>query len=198
MDSNPRGFCLIVNNKNFGCTSRNRDWSEIDEKQLEKLFKDDLLFTVAVYRDLRREEMLDLAIQFSRKDHSRCDAFVFIIMSHGGKWDTVCGVDDKSIEIEELMSQFTPTKCPSLEKKPKLFFIQACRGESEERLSSNRSDASSDATRGLTDSTLPRSVCPEQTDFLLSYATVPGYKAYRIPKIGSPFIQVGTFILQLT
>lgn len=198
MDSNPRGFCLIVNNKNFGCTSSNRDWSEIDEEELEKLFKDDLLFTVSVYRDLRREQMLDLAIQFSRKDHSKCDAFVFIIMSHGGKRDMVCGVDHETIEIEELMSWFRPNKCPSLENKPKLFFIQACRGKLEEPSSSNRSDASSDAIRGLSDSTLPRSVCPNETDFLLSFATAPGYKAWRAPALGSYFVRVGIFILQLT
>ena len=140
--------------------------------------------------------MLDKATQLSQTDHSKYDAFVFVIMSHGGERDTVCGVDGESIETELLMSQFTATNCPSLENKPKLFFIQACRGNLQERSSPNRSDVYSDAVHHqyLSDSTLPRSVCPNEVDFLLFFATAPGYRAFRKEGYGSPFIQVSTYV----
>ena len=146
--------------------------------------------------------MLDKATQLSQTDHSKYDAFVFIIMSHGGERDAVCGVDGESIGLELLMSQFTATNCRSLENKPKLFFIQACRGNRQERSSPIRSDFYRDAVRyrhryrhqHLSDSTLPRSVSPIEADFLLFFATAPGYQAFRKERCGSPFIQVGTYV----
>jgi len=39
------------------------------------------------------------------------------------------------------------------------------------------------------DSTLPRSVFPPEADFLLAFATVPGYVAFRSPESGTFFIQ---------
>lgn len=198
MDSAPRGLCLIINNRNFDDATKNREWSEIDEKALTELFRDDLSFTVLVERDLRGRQMLDKATQLSQTDHSKYDAFVFIIMSHGGERDAVCGVDGESIGLELLMSQFTATNCRSLENKPKLFFIQACRGNRQERSSPIRSDFYRDAVRyrhryrhqHLSDSTLPRSVSPIEADFLLFFATAPGYQAFRKERCGSPFIQV--------
>lgn len=189
-----RGFCLIITNRKFGDATKNGNGSEIDAEQLEKLFRGVLLFTVRVERDLRRDQMLDLAIQFSRQDLSRYGAFVFIIMSHGSERTPVCGVDDESIEIGLLTSQFTATKCPSLKNKPKLFFIQTYSGKLEEPLSPNRRDASSVAICDLSDSTLSRPTIPNEADFLLSFAIAPGYKnAWPFPGFGSPFIRVGTF-----
>lgn len=191
MDSDPRGFCLIINNRIFGDALKHYEWNEIDEKQLEKLFRDDLSFTVTVKRYLRGKQMLDLATQFSQMDHGKYDAFVFIIMSDGGERDAVCCVDDESIGIELLMSHFQASKCPSLENKPKLFFVQACRG--------NRAgDVSSDAIRRhLSDFTLPRSVCPNEADFLLFFVTTPVYQSFRHPWNGSPFIQVYTYVISI-
>ena len=122
----PRGICLIVNNKNFSVSLR-RDGADVDEKLLKGLFQD-LDFTVEVKHDLTRDEIKGTAEEFAAKDHSQFDAFVFFILSHGGDHDTILGCDEGAVGVRELMRMFTATKCPSLEAKPKLFFIQACRG----------------------------------------------------------------------
>lgn len=192
-----RGFCLIIINRKFGDATKSCNGSEIDAEQLEKLFKGVLFFTVRVERDLRRDQMLDLAIQFSQQDFSRYGAFVFIIMSHGSERTPVCGVDDESIEIGLLMSQFTATKCPSLKNKPKLFFIQTYSGKLEEPLSPNKRDASSVAICDLSYCTDSR--IPIEADFLVSFANAPGYKnAWPFPGFGSPFIRVGTFFSHIS
>ncbi|XP_078377977.1 caspase-3-like [Oculina patagonica] len=41
----------------------------------------------------------------------------------------------------------------------------------------------------LPDSTLPRSVFSQEADFVLAFATVPGYVSFRLPDSGTFFIQ---------
>ena len=185
MSKRQRGLCLIINNKNFHDAEANRKGSEIDERNLEELFEE-LSFTVHVKNDLNADQMRQVAEEFAKKDHSEFDAFIFIIMSHGGDKDVIYGVDGRKVQIEELMCEFKIKRCPTLKKKPKLFFIQTCRGE----LKSKGSSADIVDAAFSPDSTLSRSVCPEEADFLLAFSTAPGYVALRNPQSGSRFVQV--------
>ena len=112
-----------------------------------------------------RDEIKETAEEFAAKDHSQFDAFVFFILSHGGDNDTILGCDEEAVSVRELTRLFTATKCPSLEAKPKLFFIKAGMGRSY---------------------SLPRTVCPQKADFLLAFATTLGHEAYHdTPTTGS-------------
>ena len=146
--------------------------------------------------------MEDLAAKYGGKDHTPFNAFVMIVMSHGGEDDFILGVDQNSTKVEDLMKEFQETRCPSLKNKPKVFIIQACRGSSRRSSADNvssqaipsrltQSDSEPGETDFSSDSTLPRSVVPEEADFLLAFATVPGYVSYRSPTDGACFIQVG-------
>ena len=188
MSSRPRGICLIINNTNFQDKSSVREGAEFDVEELEKLFKK-LFFTVQVHSDLECEQMRNVAKECAGQDHSQFDAFVFIIMSHGADGDVIVGVNGREIKFEYLMAEFTFNACKTLQNKPKLFFVQTCRGASLERLSTASGGAVRDAAF-TPDSTLPRSVCPKEADFLLAFATPPGYVAWRNRKRGSQFIQV--------
>ena len=185
MSKRQRGLCLIINNKIFHNAKHNRKGSEIDERSLQELFKE-LSFTVHVKNDLNADQMRQVAKEFAEKDHSEFDAFIFIIMSHGGDKDVINGVDGRKVQIEDLMCEFKIDHCPTLKKKPKLFFIQTCRGGLESpELSEDLVDAAFSP-----DSTLSRSVCPQEADFLLAFSTAPGYVALRNPQSGSRFVQV--------
>ena len=48
-------------------------------------------------------------------------------MSHG---DTgyISGTDEEKVHLKDIQAEFEGDKCPKLQGKPKLFFIQACRG----------------------------------------------------------------------
>ena len=113
------------------------------------------------------------------------------------KKDVIYGVDNRKAGMEDFMSEFTARNCPTLENKPKLFFIQACRGQrSDPRM--NRLSASiagnivEDSIQIMhsPDADLGNGVSPREADFLLAFATVPGYKAWRSKQAGSWFIQV--------
>lgn len=169
----------------------NRQCAIHDEKNLEDLFKNELHFLVHKENDLENFQMEDICTEYSKKDHSKYDAFVCIIMSHGDIGDKIIGVKGRTIGIEQLMSKFTAKRCPSLANKPKVFLIQACRGPAEDEFFTKSKDHK-DYVAGITcDSTLARcsSSCPQESDFFLGFATVPGYVAYKQPNYGSFYIQ---------
>lgn len=197
MSSRPRGICLVINNKSFKSKDKCREGTESDEEILRTLFKR-LHFSVDVRRDLTRNKMEALLKHYgSEIDHSKFDAFVCVIMSHGSENDFIEGVDEKAVRVEELMAEFDAQNCPSLKDKPKLFFIQCCRGstwdtqsELVDSLSSFGCSVKSDGVALHPDSTLARSACPKGADFLLAFATTPGYVALRSPSNGSVFMRI--------
>lgn len=188
MKSHPHGKCVIINNLTFGGKKR-RKGADNDHTELEKLFTE-LSFNVEVRLNLDRNEMLNVAVEFAKMDHSEFDSFVMIVMSHGGEKDAIEGVDGRSIRVEDLTSEFKVSNCPTLRGKPKLFFLQACRGKEIEQSSTSCDFSDTDSIDFDFDSTLPRSTCPQEADFLLAFSTTPGYKSCRHPKSGSVFIQV--------
>lgn len=196
MSRNPRGLCFVINNLIFQHEADNRHGAEFDEAALEALFKE-LFFAVHVKKNLSGIQMRQVAIDVAAQDHSAYDAFVFIIMSHGGDRDQIYGVDGRPVKIEELMSEFIATKCPTLQNKPKLFIFQSCRGSSTESMVPTNCHI--DPVPGFSaDSTLARGTCPQEADFLLAFAAAPGYYSYRYPKSGSLFIQVSMKIFVLS
>ena len=188
MERDPRGKCVIINNVNFHNKDYNRPGAEHDEKELVKLFEE-LHFEVEVRKDLEWDQMRNAAIEYARIDHSNFVAFVMIVMSHGDNLDKIFGVDMRTIGVEEMTTEFKAAKCPTLEGKPKLFFINACRGSLQEPEPSYQRGACTDKCI-LADSALPRSSCPQEADFLLAFSSSPGYISYRFREYGALFIQV--------
>ena len=206
LDRRPCGFCVIINNVKFSDKTMNRAGAEEDERNLKQLFKD-LFFRVIVKRNLTKHQMENVAVKYGSKDHSTFDAFVMIVMSHGGDRDCILGVNGRETSVKNLIVEFQKLKCPSLKEKPKVFIIQTCRGSLAKvckRSTSPASNATSQAgpsTSALVDnepwdaslspdSTLPRSVFPREFDFVLAFATVPGYVSFRSEEHGAFFIQV--------
>ena len=78
--------------------------------------------------------------------------FMAFIMSHGNE-DGIAGKDVRMVKVNTLSSYFTPNQCEGLGNKPKIFFIQACRGPQLDKLD----DISYQAA---TDSMLYDGLCP--------------------------------------
>ncbi|XP_068691408.1 caspase-6-like [Montipora foliosa] len=189
MTRQPRGICLIINNMCFQNKAHDRFGAEIDKEALRTLFYDELRFDVRLVNDLANDKMQRVCEEFAAKDHSEYDAFVCIIMSHGDR-DRIQGVNGKSTALEDLMSDFKAASCPSLEGKPKVFIIQACRGTMKDEMILSSSGSGDSPMAGFgTDSTICRSTCPQESDFLLAFCTAPGYVAQRERECGSLFIQ---------
>nr|VZI32601.1 unnamed protein product [Spirometra erinaceieuropaei] len=109
-------------------SGEDRGGCDKDESRIEKVFRD-LGFLVKLLRNLSSGEMkAQLKHLGTATDHSTYDCFVSVIMAHGGVGE-IYGVDGSPFLLHEITAYFTADKCPTLAGKPKLFFIQACRGE---------------------------------------------------------------------
>ena len=185
------GYCVIINNRLFqGNEEADREGSEQDVERLRNLFES-LRFQVIIKRDLKRDQIKGVAKEYGGKNHDKFVAFVLIVMSHGGDKDRIFGVDNHSVSVRKLMKKFQAERCPSLKGKPKILIIQTCRGSRQNDAESINADTTEfHQADNRVDSSLSKSVFPMETDFLLAFATVPGYVSFRSPTSGAFFIQV--------
>ncbi|XP_060950880.1 caspase-7 [Limanda limanda] len=179
------GKCVIINNKNFDeKTGMNvRNGTDRDAGELFKCFKS-LGFEVFIYNDQTCEKMERLLREASEEDHSDSSCFACILLSHGEE-GMIYGTDG-AMPIKTMTSLFRGDMCKSLVGKPKLFFIQACRGSEFDDGIQTDSGPPNDTLE--TDAN-PRHKIPVEADFLFAYSTVPGYYSWRNPGRGSWFVQ---------
>ncbi|XP_006002867.1 caspase-7 isoform X3 [Latimeria chalumnae] len=179
------GRCVIINNKNFDeKTGMNaRTGTDRDAGELLQCFRT-LGFDVEVHNDRTCEQMEAILKKAAQENHCECACFACILLSHGEE-GLIYG-KDKAMPIKTLTSLFRGDMCKSLIGKPKLFFIQACRGsEFDEGIQTD----SGPANDTLETDANPRHKIPVEADFLFAYSTVPGYYSWRNPGRGSWFVQ---------
>ncbi|KAF4112841.1 caspase-22 isoform X2 [Onychostoma macrolepis] len=179
MDSNPRGLCVIINNENFGTPKKKRNGSQKDVDALKALFEC-LGFLVEVEKDKTADQIKALMAKYSN-DPRHEDCFVCCVMSHGNKTG-VQGSDGKICPLNDITSPFDGVNCSALIAKPKVFFIQACRGSEMQSKVVVTDDA--DASPGNVSYSIAK-----DSDFLIVQSTVEGYYSIRDPSSGSWFIQ---------
>ncbi|XP_029441007.1 caspase-3 isoform X2 [Rhinatrema bivittatum] len=179
MDYPEMGLCYIINNKNFHPSTQMgyRSGTDVDAAALMKTFRT-LGFHVTVFNDQTCDNIFDLLKKVAQEDHRKRNCFVCVVLSHGenGK---IYGVDG-CLELINLTRLFKGDQCKSLVGKPKLFFIQACRGMDL--------DAGVETDSG-SDNYGNRQKIPVEADILFAYSTVPGYYSWRNTVNGSWFIQ---------
>ncbi|NWV48901.1 CASP8 protein, partial [Daphoenositta chrysoptera] len=183
MNNNPHGYCLILNNHIFKNPLHSREGTLQDGEAVKRVFKW-LQFETVEYMDLEGQKLKEIVQEYSKKDHRNMDCFVCFILSHGEK-DKVKGVDGVYVNIEDLVSCFTGTNCPSLAGKPKVFIIQACQGS----LGHRPVTVESDSPEPLEADASPVSSIPDKADILVGMATVEDYLSFRSCTTGSVYIQ---------
>nr|XP_039252691.1 caspase-3-like [Styela clava]XP_039252692.1 caspase-3-like [Styela clava] len=153
-----------------------REGTVTDEKGLEEVFGE-IGFEVIIKRNLKKKEIEKNIDEYVKYDHSRNGSFACAVLSHG-KEEGIVYAYDYAYNVKSLYEPFRD--CTSLIGKPKLFFVQACRGTKLQ--DGNRKDATDAGPDG--GMTIPR-----EADFLIAYSTIEGYYSWRNPMIGSWFIQ---------
>ncbi|NWH24165.1 CASP3 protein, partial [Grus americana] len=178
MDYPEMGECVIINNKNFHRKTGMlpRSGTDADAASVREVFMM-LGYKIKINNDLSCGDIFKLLKNVSEEDHSKRSSFVCVLLSHGDE-GFIYGTDGP-LELKALTSLFRGDRCRSLAGKPKLFFIQACRGT--ELDSGIEADSGSEET-----------ICqkiPVEADFLYAYSTAPGYYSWRNSAEGSWFIQ---------
>uniref|UniRef100_A0A3B3SCY0 Caspase 7, apoptosis-related cysteine peptidase n=1 Tax=Paramormyrops kingsleyae TaxID=1676925 RepID=A0A3B3SCY0_9TELE len=167
-----------------------RNGTDRDGDELFQCFKN-LGFNVCVYNDQTCSKMEALLRKASEEDHSNSSCFACILLTHGEE-SMVFGTDGV-MPLKTLTSLFRGDVCRSLVGKPKLFFIQACRGSQFDDGIETDSGPPKDTLE--TDAN-PRNKIPVEADFLFAYSTVPGYFSWRNPGRGSWFVQALCSVLK--
>ncbi|XP_028984870.1 caspase-2 isoform X2 [Betta splendens] len=207
MSSSPRGLALVISNVTFDTRAAPgldpRKGGEVDDEVLRKVFTE-LDYTVYVHRDLTAQDMRTCIENFSREpNHRTVDSCVLCLLSHGVE-GAVYGTDGQLLQLDWVFEAFDNAHCPLLQNKPKMFFIQACRGEEMDcgvektdgparttSPSCEQQDAGregSDLTEGR-DIGRPRIKLPQRSDMICGFASLKGTAAMRNTKRGSWFIQ---------
>lgn len=167
----PHGICLIINNKVFD-KKKQRHGAEEDEHALKKVFGTlgYQLHEGKVHENCTAEQMISLLKAVAESNHSQHDSVVVFIGTHGEK-DRVFGSDDKPLPIDKIQSIFIKSK--ELVGKPKIFFIQACRGKEKPECSRVQGDGDSD------DDDESFILIPRDSDLFFGFATSPNTMACR-------------------
>ncbi|XP_074060373.1 caspase-14 [Macrotis lagotis] len=176
------------------CNTKNRAGSETDVQALEQMYKA-LGFRSTVRRNLPAKGFWEELEKF-RDDLEQMEEPVsccFVVLMAHGEEGILLGVDGQTIKLEELFSMLTNKNSPALRGKPKVFIVQACRGDrtdTGEVVPPAETPEKSGETVLLSNEQLPK--LPTFTDILHVFATVEGYIAYRHEEDGSFFIQTLT------
>ncbi|XP_059154849.1 caspase-6-like [Physella acuta] len=200
MQNKCRGRAIIFDNEYFDKFKR-RNGTAVDKKAMKKLMED-LSFTVKVYDNLKRAKLVT-ELQYELNlvtDNDECFVVIFLSHGHGGY---VFGTDGKmengipvnAISVQEIRDMVC--KQGKLLNKPKLFFIQACRGGKDdvgiEVVEENYKEAKAVAER-LTESETSDGTVPTYADCFIALATTEEYVAIRNIINGSWFIQTVVYV----
>jgi hypothetical protein len=183
------GYCVIINEKHFDpSTGQNtRDGTDRDAESLSTTFTK-LGFVVDRNDNVTLAQLNNIVKKYSgagsEELHRECDMFAFCLLSHGE--DGIFYTKDSSVKLELLFRMFRADHCRGLLGRPKLFFIQACRGNQFDGGVTH--DAEADAKQDLK--------IPVESDFLIAYSVVPGFYSWRNNEDGSWFVQALTQVLE--
>ncbi|XP_034246694.1 uncharacterized protein LOC117648328 [Thrips palmi] len=174
-----RGKAVIFNHD----SSKNpRPGSSVDVKKLVNTYES-LGFQTKVHKNLKFQNIKSKIKKLSREDFSDADCLCITVLTHGLSRNYV-EASDVAYKVHELWTPFTDDKCKSLAGKPKLFIIQACRGDKRDcgTILNNEGGTETDNGESYT--------IPSHADFLLAYSSVEGTVSFRNKESGSWFIQM--------
>ncbi|XP_054451197.1 caspase-14-like [Pteronotus mesoamericanus] len=173
------------------CVKKGRPGADQDIK-LMKQWLVQCQFEYTLCFDPGKKELIDTLTSFrdelnKMKDEISC--CLVTLMSHGEKGFIKIENDDK-VSLEFIFDMFNNKNCPALHEKPKIFIIQACRGE--RRDSGVETD---DEPMDLDDISEKRRL-PTFSDYFIIYPTQPDYVALRHCRTGSVMIQAMAEVFQ--
>ncbi len=184
MDADPHGIAVIINNERFDDLKlRDREGTDIDEANLIQTFRYHH-YIVDVHRDCTSTKIREIFEAVRYMNHTAFDSFICCILSHG-KEGHIYSSDGEKVSLNAITAELNGRNCASLAQKPKMFFVQACRGRIKDPVVRVATDRI--ATDGLeSDGTTIE--FPSEADFLFSYSSPYGHTSFRDLDHGSWFI----------
>jgi caspase 7 len=186
MNHTKRGKALIFSHWKFERNLRlpDRDGTDADCTNLSNTLSR-MNFDVSVKKDLTYAEMSQTLREVSAADHTNEDCLLVAVLSHGASGGLIYA-KDRQYQVDDLWGNFTVMKSPTLAAKPKIFLIQACRGEKENNQGKEMKKVpkcGSDGMQSETDSLVFK--IPNYSDFVIMFSTMPDFVSWRNTKSGT-------------
>ncbi|XP_043829285.1 caspase-6 [Dromiciops gliroides] len=127
----------------------------------------------------------------STSSHVDADCFLCVFLTHG-EGNHIYAYDAK-IDVQKLTTMFKGDRCQTLVGKPKIFIIQACRGDQHDVpvIPLDVVDHHTDK-EGVNETEIDAAsvyTLPAGADFLMCYSVAEGYYSHRETVHGSWYIQ---------
>ncbi|XP_067603356.1 caspase-2 isoform X4 [Pseudorca crassidens] len=150
-------------------------------------------FYQAHYQLEMQEKLRDFA---QLPAHRVMDSCIVALLSHGMEGG-VYGVDGTLLQLQEVFRLFDNANCPSLQNKPKMFFIQACRGDETDRGVDQQDGKNHERSPECEESDASKEEglkmrLPTRSDMICGYACLRGTAAMRNTKRGSWYVEALT------
>uniref|UniRef100_A0A671P4M7 Caspase-6 n=1 Tax=Sinocyclocheilus anshuiensis TaxID=1608454 RepID=A0A671P4M7_9TELE len=180
MDHKKRGMALIFNHECFywQLMLNSRSGTNADGQNLVRRFQE-LGFEVKAYDDYKREEVLS-------KIREGMQTVLSVFLSHGENGHVYAY--DGQIEIQEITDLFKGDKCRSLVGKPKIFILQACRGDKHDEAVTPMDVVDSQTVNDVVVDAGALCTLPAGADFLMCYSVAEG-QCFVFTVNGSWYIQ---------
>uniref|UniRef100_A0A336LQP5 CSON010543 protein n=1 Tax=Culicoides sonorensis TaxID=179676 RepID=A0A336LQP5_CULSO len=192
MDRYQNGYAIILNFEHFQDPSRfrTRTGTQADVDRLIKVFKKLNIKINNIHQDLTKNQMEQKLRQFRsmKYDLSNSNALIVVILSHGLEGDNIMATDS-AFHLHDIIRMFNTEELPEMAGRPKIFIIQACRGNQVDRGTqlnhyNDHVDADEDDLH------------PNYADFCIAMSSHHGHKSFRNEQTGSWFIQAFCDILE--
>lgn len=165
------------------------------EKDVDKLTEvlEELGFENRVFENSTTDEIRNNLKKILEENHKDHNCLLITIMSHGDR-DGVIYTCDGNIFVDEIYTLILDAQNQTLHGKPKLFFIQACRGEMKDvgaliEVKHEPVTALMSRSDGCLSSRSQKYVIPVLSDILIFFSSTEGYPSFKNSSEGSWFIQ---------
>ncbi|XP_050090447.1 caspase-14-like [Anopheles aquasalis] len=168
-DLRKNAYVLVLHHYMFRDSTHNREGSEKDMAKIERFFRDYRADQLNVKENQTAADVRSIMDGFLHHNFTNNSCLIIIIMSHGVESDRIEAYDGETYCFEaDIVEKCTLNR--SLDGKPKLFIVQACRGDSTMTTDSKKTQS-------------------KKSDVLTFQSTYKGFFAYRHEQNGSVFIQ---------
>ncbi|XP_040164471.1 caspase-1-like isoform X1 [Anopheles arabiensis] len=168
-DLSKDAYVLLFHNDEFDNSACNRPGSARDMEKIQQVLQHYRCDKLDINENKPEEYVQQKMTEISQKDFTSYSCLIVFIMSHGSVNDTILASDGKWFYFQEdIVDRCTSNR--TLDGKPKLFVLQACRGND----------------RIVADARPPRS---DKVDVIIFQSTYQGYVSLRDIEEGSFFMQ---------
>ncbi|NP_001296709.1 caspase-3-like [Hydra vulgaris] len=173
-----KGLLVVFNFVNFNHYVTPRYAAHSDVNEFVTYFKEKN-FSIEKHLDLtKRELIVECNKVVSRKDIEGYDCIMVLISSHGNQTGIICK-DNETILLNDIIEIFSGQKSRIQIQTPKIFFIQACRGDEDDKgIYILQKSSLNDCTLMSDSATKPFSFCK---NVFVAYSTTENKKAYSYP-----------------